>query len=362
MRDRLLCVVGMITAISIVTYAELAYAVEYWPSSTAWAKPTPAQAGMDPTRLADAIKCGKDRGGSGLVVRGGRAIGQWGDQTVKYDLKSSTKSFGSIVLGLAIKDQLVDLDTHLMPALTAELATQEPLEDATVWAPQLTVRHLATHTGGFEKTGGFGAWQFAPGTRWFYSDGGPNWLADLLTVSYMSDLRTVLRSRVLTPMGIGSDRLVWRSNAYRPTTLHGIARREFGSGISTSVDVMARLGLMLLRDGRWKATQILPETYADLAGAHQAWLAGVGCVDPDPKKCPGANQRYGLLFWNNADGSFPDVPTDAYWSAGLGTSFVLVIPSLDLVAARAGKEWPSTGPADRVMGPFFAKLAQAVVP
>ena len=62
-----------------------------------------------------------------------------------------------------------------------------------------------------------------------------------------------MRSRVLAPMGIGNSELVWRSNAYRPKTLSvggsAVERREFGSGISTSVDVMAKFGLMLLRDG-----------------------------------------------------------------------------------------------------------------
>ena len=204
---------------------------------------------MDPTRTADAIRYGASRGGSGILVRGGRRVGSWGDHAAKYDLKSTTKSFGSILLGLAIRDGLVTIDTKVRPILP-ELGVSPPGNAATSWLPLITVRHLATHTAGFAKKGGFEPLQFEPGTAWFYSDGGPNWLADLLTVRYGGDLRTVFRARVLTPMGIGPDQLVWRRNHYRPPTLRGIERREFGSGIWTSVDVMARLGLMLLRDGR----------------------------------------------------------------------------------------------------------------
>ena len=219
------------------------------------------------------------------------------------------------------------------------------------------MRNLATHTAGFPKTGGFGALEFGPDSAWLYSDGDTNWLADLLTVSYVKDLHAVLRSRVLEPMGISYDQLVWRRNAYRAKTLRGIERREFGSGISTSVDVMARLGLMLLRDGKWKTTQILPATYADLAGAHQQWLNAIDCSDPE--RCPDATKHYGLLFWNNANGAMANVPKDAYWSHGLGDSFILVIPSLDIVCARAGSAWGSANQY-QLLQPFFARVAQAV--
>jgi CubicO group peptidase (beta-lactamase class C family) len=334
-------------------------AVEYWPSATAWASATPTQAGLNSTKLAAALSYGSARGGSGVVVRGGRVVGKWGSQTTRYVLRSTTKSFGAVILGLALKDGLVDLDTTLVPRLAPEFATQEPLPQAKVWVPQLTVWHTATHSGGFVKPGGIQPMQAAPGAEWFYSDGGPNWLADLLTVTYQQDLRSVLRARVLAPMGIPNYRLVWRDNMYRAKSLRGFARREFGSGISTTVDVMARLALMMLRDGRWQNTRILPAGFPGSVGKSQNGLAGLPCRDPDPKKCPGANRRYGLLFWNNADGSIPDLPRDAYWAAGQGTSFFLMIPSLDMVAARAGQEWPSSSPSERVTAPFFSLLARA---
>ena len=168
----------------------------------------------------------------------------------------------------------------------------------------------------FAEPGGFEPVQLEPGSEWFYSDGGPNWLADLLTVRFRQDLNQVMRSRVLSPMGIASGELVWRRNAYRPQTLAvggaDVERRELGSGISSSVDVMAKLCLMLLRDGRRRDTRILPAGYASLAGSQRAELVGIPCRDPDPKKCPGASKRYGLLFWNNADGSSASSPASSW--------------------------------------------------
>ena len=93
-----------------------------------------------------------------------------------------------------------------------------------------------------------------------------------------------------------------------------------------------------LRDGQWKTTRILPAVYPTLAGG------------------PRSNRHYGLLFWNNADGAMAGVPVDAYWSLGLGDSFILVIPSLDIVVARAGPRWGGRN----VVAPFFTKVAAVV--
>jgi CubicO group peptidase (beta-lactamase class C family) len=131
--------------------------------------------------------------------------------------------------------------------------------------------------------------------------------------------------------------------------LNGIERREFGSGISTNVDVMARLGLMLLRQGAWRTHRIVRTEFVREAGSHARALDAVKCLDPELCKVNPRSKQYGLLFWTNADGHIPDLPRDAYWAAGQGTSFILVIPSLDIVAARAGPAW-AEGEAERYAG------------
>lgn len=83
----------------------------------------------------------------------------------------------------------------------------------------------------FDKKGDYEPLLFEPGTKWSYSDGGPNWLAECLTLTYRRDLQEVLFERVFTPIGITHEDLVWRKNAYRPELIEGIPRREF-SGTS----------------------------------------------------------------------------------------------------------------------------------
>src|SRR5882762_6106674 len=147
-------------------------AEEFWPSDD-WRRATPVEAGFDPARLEAARDYALTAGGSGYITRHGKLVLTWGDARQLYDLKSSTKSFGSIALGLAINDgkvRLGDFVRKLHPALGTP-----PEENAkTGWLDEVTLLHLATQTAGFEKPGGFTRQLFRPGTMWDYSDSGPN--------------------------------------------------------------------------------------------------------------------------------------------------------------------------------------------
>ena len=68
------------------------------------------------------------------------------------------------------------------------------------------------------------------------------------------------------------------------------------------------------------------------------------------------------MWWNNADGALPKVPRDAFWSWGLGDSLIVVIPSLDIVASRAGSAWSGNRSPDyyAVLKPFIEPIALSV--
>ena len=227
------------------------------------------------------------------------------------------------------------------------------------WLQSITLQQLANHTAGFDKPGGFVSLLYRPGTTWSYSDGGANWLADVLTVTFATDLNSVMFDRVFSRLGIGPAALVWRRNAYRDTTINAIERREFGSGISASVDAMARIGYLYLRDGLWDGTRILPQSF--IAEVRQPAISAVGLPVSDPVNFPHASEHYGLLWWNNADGTLANVPLDTYWSWGPGDSLIVVIPSLDIVVARAGDSgWRSRWNADyAVLAPFIELIVRA---
>ncbi|HSB09211.1 MAG TPA: serine hydrolase [Blastocatellia bacterium] len=93
---------------------------------------------------------------------------------------------------------------------------------------------------------------------------------------------------------------------------------EFGSARD-----WARLGNLYLQDGVWRGEWILPEGFAKFVSTvAPAWEA-----DKRPV--------YGAFFWINGDGAYP-VPKDAYFMAGAGGQWTMIIPSHDLVVVRLG--------------------------
>ncbi|MEN9935542.1 MAG: gamma-glutamyltransferase, partial [Chloroflexota bacterium] len=57
----------------------------------------------------------------------------------------------------------------------------------------------------------------------------------------------------------------------------------------------------------------------------------------------------------------PNVPRDAYWAWGLGDSLIVVIPSLDIVVARAGSGWRAGwNPNYAVLQPFLDPIVSSV--
>lgn len=354
-----LAALSLWSAVEAVPTQVVPEAAHVWPT-TDWPVAPPEDVGLDPALLGQARDYALTAGGSGYITRAGKLVMSWGNPAQRYDLKSTTKSFGATALGLAIGDGTVGLDdgaqTHL-----PDIGIPPDSNAATGWLDDITILNLVTHTAGFDKAAGEVALLFQPGTVWSYSDGGANWLADILTVVYGQDLNTLMFDRVFTPLGITRGDLVWRNNRYRSDTINGIKRREFGSGISANVDAMARLGYLYLRRGIWDGQSILPGSFVVEAASPVPSVVGL------PVNLPGAyfsaSYHYGYLWWNNGDATLPDVPTDAYWAWGLQDSLIIVIPSLDIVATRAGSTgWRAGWNSDyTVLDPFLTRIAQAVL-
>jgi CubicO group peptidase (beta-lactamase class C family) len=350
-----------------------------------WVRVAPSDVGVNDAGLAEAQVYAQSGGGAGMIVRKGRLVRSWGNIDQRYDMKSTTKSMGGIALGLALDGQslaLTDLAQARLPNVGNPTANQPG------WLSQITVQQLATHTAGFAKPGGYVDQLYQPGTTWFYSDAGLNWLADLLTTTLNQDLAAVLNTRVWTTLGVISSTggpgdaggasnadVHWRDNRLRPEgdPPPAIRRRELAAGIFANPNAMARVGLLFLRKGMWADTRILSESFVTTVSTPPA--ANAALPNPDEANFPGATTHYGMLWWTNAGGRLPNVPRDAFWAWGLGDSLIVVIPSLDIVAVRAGPQAAvNSSPGVRVwndddwngdytvLAPFLDPIVRSVTP
>ena len=345
--------------IIITSMVDIAAATDInWPAAE-WTRAKPADVGMDGALLRQARDYALKGGGSGRITRHGRLVMEWGDQAKRYDLKSTTKSIGVTALGLALLDGKVKSLDDLARDYHPSFGTPPESNAKRRWRDKITLFHLATQTAGFDKPGGYTELMFEPGTKWSYSDGGPNWLAECLTLSYKRDVRDLMFERVFDKIGVTADDLTWRRNSYREKELNGVARREFGSGVSANADAMARIGYLYLRRGEWRGERIIPASFVDAARMTPKSVRGKPVVKPETYF--DASNHYGLLWWNNGDLSIADAPRDAYWSWGLYDSLIVVIPSLDIVASRAGKSLRKQRGSDyNVLAPFIGAIAQSV--
>jgi CubicO group peptidase (beta-lactamase class C family) len=348
--------------------------------------------GMAEAPLVTAANYALTGGGAGMIVRRGRLVRSWGNIDQRYDMKSTSKSIGGMALGVAIDNGSLTLAEFAKPRLTSLGAPAPTTTPA--WLDQITILQLATHTAGFLKedvynegtnTTTYAALQYQPGSTWFYSDSGLNWLSEVLTAVFNADLATVLNTEVWTTLGLnaaagGPDGsapsnidVKWRDNQFRlnPAPGSGTEKRELASGIYANVNAMARVGLLFLRKGVWGTERVLSESFTTTVRTPQASVAAA--ANPQSADFPGATTNYGVLWWTNANGVLPNVPRDAFWAWGLGDSLIVVIPSLDIVVVRAGpqQQAPTAGRTWNdsnwngdyaVLAPFLDPIVQSVSP
>ncbi|UCE48145.1 MAG: hypothetical protein JSW47_21420, partial [Phycisphaerales bacterium] len=96
--NRMSLILGAITLMSSSVVGQ-----EVWPRSK-WDRATPHKVGMNKNLLEEARDYALTGGGSGCITRSGKLVMQWGDQSKRYDLKSSTKAIGVTAVALALKD------------------------------------------------------------------------------------------------------------------------------------------------------------------------------------------------------------------------------------------------------------------
>ena len=139
---------------------------------------------------------------------------------------------------------------------------------------------------------------------------------------------------------LGIRNLIAETDPYGNFLLQGY---EFGSGRD-----WARLGNLYLADGvAPTGERILPEGYA----AHASTLAPAWEAD-------GRNVYGGAFFWVNLSGRFP-VPASAFYMAGAGGQYTIVIPSHDMVVARLG-HYSGAGPGGTALRRALEILMEAV--
>lgn len=304
--------------------------------------------------LGDPVSAFKTRGDpTGIVVRGGYIVAEWGDPDRVDMTFSVTKSFLSTVVGLALDRGLIrslddsvyryvgpvfPLRTSVAASDGARLGASAPLEPfATPHNRTITWDHLLRQTSDWEgtlwgkpewadrPTGEPAEWatrpRKAPGTAYEYNDVRVNALALAATSVWRRPLPAVLDEHVMTPIGASP---TWRWHGYDNSwiALDGQAVQvvsgggHWGGGMFISARDMARFGLLTLRRGTWGDRRVLSDRWVQHA------------LTPTP-----VQRDYGVMNWflNTDRTRLPSAPANAFFHLGNGTNVIYVDPANDLV-------------------------------
>ena len=395
-----------IPALLLLTPALAAAQGVYFPSASSWEKRTPAQVSLLQSSVDSAIKLAiaaesstpKDllenhvassfgrephseavgpftvrSGASGLIIRRGYIVAEWGEVDRPENTYSVTKSFVSTTVGLAydrkmIRDLRDPVRLYVPPVValkgtpggSAPVAAVPPdaMGNAMPAAPpksgvafnafemlepfvsehnrKITWDHMLRQTSDWQGTlWGKPDWadrpqgdveqykaraRNEPGTVYAYNDVRVNALALASLMVWRRPLPQVLREYVMDPIGASN---TWRWYGYDNSwiVLDGALVQSmsggahWGGGMIISARDMARLGYLTLRRGKWGDRQILSEEWIRMATT------------------PGVNTGYGFMnyFLNTGRRAMPSAPEESFHHRGAGNNIIYVDPVNDLV-------------------------------
>jgi CubicO group peptidase (beta-lactamase class C family) len=328
--------------------------------------------------FGDAIGLFAPRGDpTGLIIKGGYLVAEWGEPDRVDMTFSVTKSFVSTAVGLAVDRGLIrSVHDRVAPYVGPIVSLHPPRSGLGADRPAngrflepftgphnstLTWDHLLRQVSDWDgvlwgkpewadrpdrdANTWIGRARVTPGTVYEYNDTRVNVLALAATSVWRRPLPEVLREQIMDPIGASR---TWRWMGYETSRILLDGREievvsgggHWGGGMFINAWDQARFGLLTLRRGRWQDRQLLSDAWVRLA------------LTPTP-----AQPTYGYMNWFlNTDGQYLKSATPKTFAhVGNGTNIIIVVPEHDLVIVA---RWIANGAIDG----FVQRVLAAVQP
>ena len=204
------------------------------------------------------------------------------DENSLHDLRSISKSVTSLLLGIALGD-------NFEAALSRPIIEYFPefAEQVADGVERVTLHHVLTMSAGFEwnemevpysnlKNDERRMYHVAdpvqyvlskplysePGERWYYNGGMAMVIAALIEKLSGQPFLEFAHEKLSAPLGISEEYVewrglgIWRSRASLPSA---------ASGLRTRIRDLAKIGALMLNDGRWQGQQLVPREWVRLS-------------------------------------------------------------------------------------------------
>jgi CubicO group peptidase (beta-lactamase class C family) len=273
-----------------------------------------------------------------MIVVGGRSIFEYGDVTKATKVASIRKSILAMMYGKYVAEGKIDLNKTVKELGLDDVKPFLPIEERATLLQLMTARSGIYHESGnagldavTPKRG-----SQTPGTYFQYNNWDFNAVGTAFEKLVGRNLYDVLESDVATPLGLQDfDGSRQKKMSTMPQSVHP----EYAMYLSTRD--MARLGLLMLRGGQWKAKQILPPGWSERITTlvtHDDQIRPLGAGGGLGLATMPQRWGYGMLWWiwdaPSSVGAVTGPYQGAFSAMGANGQFITVLPAADAVVVH----------------------------
>ncbi len=325
--------------------------VEHFPGE-AWDKAAePEDMGFNSMKLALAREYSETIATAAVViVSEGMIVDEWGKVDTKYMTHSIRKSFLSALYGNYVADGTIPMEASM-----EELGIDDepPL---TQMERTATVRDLLKSRSGIYHDALYESQRMkdlkptglivTPGTHWYYNNWDFNASGTIFMELTGKDIFEAIEEEIARPIGMeqfeaADGWYVTGEESIHPAYPFAVNARD-----------LARFGLLMLRDGRWKDQQVIPEEWVYESTRYHS--------DATLYEADG----YGYMWWVARDfNKYPhypevDIPDRAYSARGAGGHHMVIFPNDDLIIVHRVNTYE---PGNRVSDEEFGNLLRMIL-
>jgi CubicO group peptidase (beta-lactamase class C family) len=283
-----------------------------------------------------------------MVVKDGRVVYEYGNVAEPCYLASARKSVLSMLYGPYVANGTIRLDATLKDLGMSDVGGLLPIEERAKVMDLITARsgvyHPASNDGDLLEFAPKRGSQ-EPGSYWLYSNWDFNAAGAAFERMTGRNIYDALRDDLAIPIGMQDFNRERQKKDEKPE------RSQYPAyPMWLSARDMARLGYLMLRQGRWQDRRLIPAEWVRRSTKVVTPLA-----EMHPETMQSGPFGYGYMWWV-WDGPFASGPYHgAYTASGAHGQWISVLPALDMVVVHVAS-WSSTGPRHSVDKPDYYRL------
>ena len=270
-----------------------------------------------------------------MVSVGGRIVFEYGDLKRVSKIASVRKSILAMLYGKYHAAGKIDLNKTVKQLGLDDVQPFLPIEENATLLNLLTARSGIYHPSGNEDLTSRSPRRGAqsPGTYFQYQNWDFNAAGTAFEKLTGKDIFAALESDLARPIGMQDfDRSRQRKNTSMPDSVHP----EYAMYLSTRD--MARLGLLMLREGVWNGAQVLPKGWSSYITTLVTPSQDIHPIELGALSTRLGRWGYGILWWVWDAPVWPRMVTGPYqgvYSAmGANGQYITVFPPFDAVIAH----------------------------